>query len=473
MTNESFVKLRKFQIESEKALLNNKSVLIVAPTGLGKTRAAILPFIHGLNENPLLGTRLMYSLPLRALIGGVQKELSEIGNIMPTIHHGDEPESQFFSERAIITTVDQYFTAFAGAPLSWARHHSHSAAAASLLNYSVFDEVHLLSPQRGLQLLFSILYLRNRWGLLSCVMTATLPKSVIEFFKNNAELAVVEASKKDVSARDSWRKVQMELVGEFAGSNFRWERKTPAAIAEMVKDKWENWESIEVDGDRKIIVFVNTVQRAIEVYKRVKSLLNLTNSENVILAHSRFTKKDKKTIVNRIEKFFGKDSEGEAILITTQVAEAGVNISAPLVITELAPIDSLIQRAGRCQRFRPHKKEQLKGLFIVMKPGVKNGDKKDQWYVPYTDSILIKKNKKSQSVRISKVTQKILEKELRKAGDAIDLYWDKENELVNRVLDQIYQIYLQGEKQIDYSEANDVLKEIFDEESKRRNPKNE
>lgn len=144
----SLVEEHDFQLEAEEQLREGKSVLIVAPTGLGKTRAALKPFVDGPDCNPLLTTRLIYALPLRALAKGVIDELRELSSVTrPTVHHGDEPESEIFSERAVITTVDQYFTAFAGAPLSWASHKGHAAAGAVFTSYSVFDKVHLLSPR--------------------------------------------------------------------------------------------------------------------------------------------------------------------------------------------------------------------------------------------------------------------------------------------------------------------------------------
>ncbi|HID56018.1 TPA: DEAD/DEAH box helicase, partial [Candidatus Poribacteria bacterium] len=119
---------RDFQRQATGKLSGKKSVVIIAPTGLGKTRAALLPFMGKTNEEMILNTRLIYSLPLRALAKGVIDEcISLCPNSRPIAHHGDEPESKFFSERIIVTTVDQYFTAFAGAPLSWASHLSHAA----------------------------------------------------------------------------------------------------------------------------------------------------------------------------------------------------------------------------------------------------------------------------------------------------------------------------------------------------------
>ena len=174
-----------FQLQAEEKLNKGESLLIVAPTGIGKTRAALKPFMN--ESNRLLNTRLIYALPLRSLAQGVIGEIEALNPVFqPVVHHGDEPESIIFSESAIVTTVDQYFTAFVGAPLSWASHMSHAAAGATLTSYSVFDEVHLISPKTGLQVLFAVLCLRQRWGLISCVMTATLPESVLNFLENFA-----------------------------------------------------------------------------------------------------------------------------------------------------------------------------------------------------------------------------------------------------------------------------------------------
>src|SRR5690606_41661946 len=73
-----------------------------------------------------------------------------------TVHHGGRPESRTFAENAVATTIDQYLTAFAGAPLSFADSAGHAAAGATLASYSVFDEVHLLEPGKGLSLLAAV-----------------------------------------------------------------------------------------------------------------------------------------------------------------------------------------------------------------------------------------------------------------------------------------------------------------------------
>ncbi len=72
----------------------------------------------------------------------------------------------------------------------------------------------------------------------------------------------------------------------------------------------------------------------------------------VALLHSRFFKTDRSVIEKNLQGWFGKESKNlNAILVSTQVVEAGIDISCDVMHTELAPANSLIQRAGRCARY--------------------------------------------------------------------------------------------------------------------------
>lgn len=455
---------REFQKDAKEKLTKGQSVLIVAPTGLGKTRAALEPFVNGNSSDALLSTRLIYNLPLRSLASGVVSEFKELSSkYHPIIHHGDEPESEIFSEKAIITTVDQYFTAFAGAPLSWASHWSHAAAGAILTSYSVFDEVHLLSPKAGLQLLFAVLRLRQRWGLVSCVMTATMPTTVVEFFKEFCKLELVEASEKDIKMRDSWRKVSLQLLSKksqpqegkirrtkkkSSEPKFVWEEKDAKSIAELVQEKWQRWNELGIDGPKKVIVFVNTVDRAIAVYE---DLCKSNLCSQICLAHSRFVKEHRKQLEDRIQQFFGKDAQDkEAILVTTQVAEAGLNISAPLVITELCPMDSLIQRAGRCQRFKPECDQLMRGLTLVVQP---KDEKGASWRFPYIDFVDVQDNNKGRRrIHIIEVSRYVLEEHF---AHGRELDWNVEKNLINEALSDAYRVFLQGLDSVQYNDIKD------------------
>ena len=100
------------------------------------------------------------------------------------------------------------------------------------------------------------------------------------------------------------------------------------------------------------LVVLNTVERAVEVWKALREDKQLTaTNTDVRLTHSRFRPTERRTwrdeFLNREACRAGTDR----IIVSTQVVEAGVDISASLLVTELAPWPSLVQRFGRCTRW--------------------------------------------------------------------------------------------------------------------------
>ena len=99
------------------------------------------------------------------------------------------------------------------------------------------------------------------------------------------------------------------------------------------------------------LVVLNTVKRAVEVWKALQTEKALANDVEIRLVHSRFRPAERKTW---LEGFLNRDActpGTNRIIVSTQVVEAGVDISAALLITELAPWASLVQRFGRCARW--------------------------------------------------------------------------------------------------------------------------
>lgn len=100
------------------------------------------------------------------------------------------------------------------------------------------------------------------------------------------------------------------------------------------------------------LVVLNTVQRAVDVWKALKRDKALKGaSTDIRLVHSRFRPAERqawrKEFLNREACAIGTDR----IIVSTQVVEAGVDISASLLVTELTPWPSLVQRFGRCARW--------------------------------------------------------------------------------------------------------------------------
>lgn len=98
----------------------------------------------------------------------------------------------------------------------------------------------------------------------------------------------------------------------------------------------------------------NTVDDAIEAYEWLREQVD--DPERVLLFHSRFTMADRQRIESQALEWFGKESGASEragrILIGTQVLEQSLDICMDIMVSDLAPIDLLIQRAGRLHRHR-------------------------------------------------------------------------------------------------------------------------
>lgn len=97
----------------------------------------------------------------------------------------------------------------------------------------------------------------------------------------------------------------------------------------------------------------NTVDGAIEARRRLIEEFGLPPGD-VLLFHARFTGQDRLAIESRVLGLFGKDADPAArrgkVLVATQVVEQSLDLDFDLVLSDLAPLELLIQRAGRCQR---------------------------------------------------------------------------------------------------------------------------
>lgn len=101
------------------------------------------------------------------------------------------------------------------------------------------------------------------------------------------------------------------------------------------------------------IIYANTVQRAQRYYRWF--LRNGVSPDDVVLYHSRFTEPDKVAIEGKLLGMLGKAAwetgTQYGVAILTQIGELSVNISADYMLSELCPLDRLVQRVGRLARF--------------------------------------------------------------------------------------------------------------------------
>lgn len=227
----------------------------------------------------------------------------------------------FWSRRYFSATVDQF--------LSFLEHNYSSLCLLPVLADSAFiiDKVHSFD-RRMFDALISFL---KTFDLPVLCMTATLPPSRRDELVN-AGLKVYPTSAERVELQD---------LGKKEGHP-RYQLK-PVANAEAAITKAVD---AYLAGERVLWV-VNTVNRCQSLAKRLTDILNI----QVLTYHSRFRLQDRQVIhANTVDAFAFQVQRKAAIAITTQVCEMSLDLDADVLITELAPISSLIQRFGRANR---------------------------------------------------------------------------------------------------------------------------
>ena len=101
------------------------------------------------------------------------------------------------------------------------------------------------------------------------------------------------------------------------------------------------------DPAGQTLVIVNRVDRAQGLFRLLRQQ---RASRPDVLVHARFRPQERVALARRLRE----DLDTDRIVIATQAIEAGVDISSRVLVTELAPWSSLVQRFGRCNRYGEH-----------------------------------------------------------------------------------------------------------------------
>lgn len=386
----------EFQKNAMENLSEGRSLIVRAPTGSGKTEIAIIPFILGVNN--FLPSQLIYSLPTRTLVESIGEraiKYASFKKLRTAIHHGKKATSSLFEEDIIVTTIDQTAGAYLSVPLSMPKKWGNIFIGGVASALTVFDEVHTLHPEKGLQTATAISMQSAKLDFPSVIMSATLPdvfitKTKERIERNSGKVEVIDVEdESEIKSRKN-RKVYL------------YNRLDKQLTSEKIKKEFEE--------NKKLIVIVNTVDRAQKLFLELKD-----NDLPVILLHSRFLEEDRIEKETKLKEIFGKDGKKEGIFISTQVIEVGMDISSPKILSEIAPIDSLIQRAGRCARWGG------KGEFHVFNLP---SDPKNP-YLPYSKDLI-----------------EATKSEINKKGKEFLLNWQTELELINKILSRYFEIYM-------------------------------
>jgi CRISPR-associated endonuclease/helicase Cas3 len=221
----------------------------------------------------------------------------------------------------------------------------------------ILDEVHAYDTYTGTLLERLVAWLAAM-GTSVVVLSATLPSAtrrrLAEAYSSGAApLANVPYPRITTVGRDGGVRV-LPFEGRRGPMRVALERTGPA-LADVARDL------VQRSKDGGCVAWIlNTVARAQAAYRAVAALRDageLAADTNVSLLHARFPYEDRAYRERDADRRFGPPGEGRqrplrAILIGTQVLEQSLDLDFDLMVTDLAPIDLVLQRAGRLHRHR-------------------------------------------------------------------------------------------------------------------------
>ena len=218
----------------------------------------------------------------------------------------------------------------------------------------VVDEVHAYDSYT-LMLLKNLLRFHSAMGGSAILLSATLPigvkQDLIDSFSEGMGITPASLNKRD--AYPLFTHLSSNKMIE-APVETRASTKSSLDI-NFIHDS-EKAEGIIVDSTssgRCVCWIRNTVDNAIDAYEALKGRID---PSRLILFHARFAMGDRLSIEEKVLNAFGKTSASNdrkgKVLIATQVVEQSLDLDFDVMITDLAPMDLIIQRAGRLHRHR-------------------------------------------------------------------------------------------------------------------------
>ena len=304
----------------------DKNLIVIAPTGSGKTEASLLW---------MNGEKSFYTLPLKVSSNAIYLRIKENYEYKDVAllhsdamavylreYNGNEDigekyeRSKMLSQPLTVCTVDQLFRFVYGA--------LGTEIFAATLKYSklVLDEIQAYEPRVIATIIYGLKMIQEMGGKFA-IITATFPP-VLKYFME--QYGLVEG--------------KQYIFKDFTGKEYQVE-KYPRHKVE-IRHLEMNLDEIRLRGkNRKVLVICNTVSKAQKLYKKLEG-------ENVWLLHSKYIRRDRAFLERKIMGF--SESGESGIWITTQIVEASLDIDFDILYTEMCTADSLLQRMGRCNR---------------------------------------------------------------------------------------------------------------------------
>jgi CRISPR-associated endonuclease/helicase Cas3 len=328
----------------------DENLLITAPTGMGKTEAAlwwigdnkgffILPLRTAINamydrikkevlQDTLINDRLALLHGETMSVYGKEQDETEEYNLLDYYE-----KSRQFSIPVTVSTPDQLFDfvfKYPGFELKLAT-----------MSYSkvVIDEIQAYGPDLLAYIIYGLQQIHDFGGKFA-IITATFPPFIkdllVEKGANDSQNNYINIVDKKFST--DLKRHNLKIFDE------------ELSVRDIVIKHNAN---IKLGKSSKCLVVCNTIKKAQEVYTELLK----EEIDNVILFHAKFIKyhrSGKEKMILETGKTYKDDGVSlnnlNEIWVTTQIVEASLDIDFDYLFTELSDLNGLFQRLGRCNR---------------------------------------------------------------------------------------------------------------------------
>lgn len=363
--------------------LDNKILSLNVPTGTGKTLTALslsLKLRERLENELKIKPRIIYALPFLSIIDQNYKVFEEVvgkgkepldSRLLLKHHHLSEvkyktEEEEYEVDKSllllegwnaeiIVTTFWQLFNTLFSNRNRQLRKFNKLANSIIIL-----DEVQAVPYRYWLLIHDSLKLICEKFNTYIVFITATQP---LIFDESKGEIKEIVQKKEDYFR--NLNRIEMMPRIEKA--------LTIAEFNSLLN------EDLIKKSDKDFLIVLNTIASAQEVYRCIKRL-KLDNTKMFFLS-TNVIPKTRLTRINEIKK--SKESlRQRRVIVSTQLIEAGVDIDADIVYRDFAPLDSINQVAGRCNRNSSKDEKGTVSIFILK-------DERKELYRYIYDPILI------------------------------------------------------------------------------------